>query len=647
MITHQVPVGLAGEHDLADASFALLMDTRAHRPELDLAAGFLLIGADARDGGPELLRILVLGVDHAGAAREGGFELLRLADDDDDLGLAGALRLEGGDLGGLFLVRQERPAERLAAELRDLFGEVAAETVQFADRDDEGSLEIGLQFAHFEARVTEATQLVAERGDVHRTFLGRGARHRGLAGDDVAFAVVEFDAQRLAETADDLGVQRPAVVGLLAVPGIMQTLVEFLVLGLPQDRAGLHQRPVDVFAAEADERQAAAGGLESVDETTLLAFGRLALVEDYAVAGLERAFEAHRHAVRGDVNDRAEVGAALLPEAGVDELLIVDAAEPARMQAARERHLHRVVFLLTDLERGTVGIGALDEGIPGGVHRATVGLRDGRHVFGGFETSFDLERTDAGADQVGHDFDAGEVLRGEEVGLVAEIAAHAVDHEFVGQAAGLGAFAAIGRAAAERFARQALAGIGDAERAVHEDLEVEGGALGGLFRLHLLHLRDRDLTAEDGERGAETAGVIDARRARHRHLGRGMNREVGRDAADEAADAGVLDDGGVDARRDDRAERACGLGEFVGEDQRVEGHVALHAATVQIGHQFRQVSLFEVLGPHAGVEAADAEEHRVGAVLDRRADAVPFAGRGEDFGLTEGGEEAGGGHGDR
>jgi dimeric dUTPase (all-alpha-NTP-PPase superfamily) len=68
---------------------------------------------------------------------------------------------------------------------------------------------------------------------------------------------------------------------------------------------------------------------------------------------------------------------------------------------------------------------------------------------------------------------------------------------------------------------------------------------------------------------------------------------------------------------------------------------------VQVGHELRQVGLFEVLGPDAGVEATDAEEYRVSAVLDRRADAVPFAGRGEDFGLTEGGEEAGGGHEDR
>ncbi len=384
-----------------------------------------------------------------------------------------------------------------------------------------------------------------------------------------------------------------------------------------------------------------------MDEAALLAFGRLALIEDHAVAGLEGSFETHRHAVRGDVDDRAEISAALLAEAGMDELLVVDAAEPARVETARERHLHRIVFLLPDLQGGAVGVGALGESVPGGVHRTTIGLRDGGDVFGGLQAALDLQGADAGADQVGHDLDAGEVLRGEEVGLVAEVADHAVDHEFVRQAAGLGAFAAIGRAATERFARQALAGISDAERAVDEDLEVQGGALGGLFRLHLLHLRNRDLAAKHGERSAEATSVIDARRARHRHLRRGVDREVGRDATDEAADAGVLDDGGVDAGRDDRAERARGLGEFVGEDQRIERHVALHAAAMQVGHELRQVGLFEVLSPDAGVEAADAEEHRVGAVLDRRADAVPFAGRGEDFGLTEGGEEAGGGHGDR
>jgi dimeric dUTPase (all-alpha-NTP-PPase superfamily) len=68
---------------------------------------------------------------------------------------------------------------------------------------------------------------------------------------------------------------------------------------------------------------------------------------------------------------------------------------------------------------------------------------------------------------------------------------------------------------------------------------------------------------------------------------------------------------------------------------------------MQIGHQLGQVGLLEILGPDAGVEAAYAEEDRVGPVLDRRTDAVPFAGGGEDFGLAKGSDEAGGGHEDR
>ena len=53
----------------------------------------------------------------------------------------------------------------------------------------------------------------------------------------------------------------------------------------------------------------------------------------------------------------------------------------------------------------------------------------------------------------------------------AQIDLPAIRDEIVRQTAGLGAFAAIGGAAAKRLARQALTGVGDAERAVHEHLE--------------------------------------------------------------------------------------------------------------------------------------------------------------------------------
>ena len=81
---------------------------------------------------------------------------------------------------------------------------------------------------------------------------------------------------------------------------------------------------------------------------------------------------------------------------------------------------------------------------------------------------------DAGADQIGQDVEAGEVLRAEQVAAVAEVDFLAVGDEVVGEAAGLGALAAVGGAAAEGFAGQALAGIRDAEGAVDEDLQRHG-----------------------------------------------------------------------------------------------------------------------------------------------------------------------------
>ena len=68
---------------------------------------------------------------------------------------------------------------------------------------------------------------------------------------------------------------------------------------------------------------------------------------------------------------------------------------------------------------------------------------------------------------------------------------------------------------------------------------------------------------------------------------------------------------------------------------------------MQISHEFREVGLLEILSSDAGVETTHAKEDGVSAILDRRADAVPFAGRGEDFRLTEGSNEAGSGHEDR
>lgn len=55
--------------------------------------------------------------------------------------------------------------------------------------------------------------------------------------------------------------------------------------------------------------------------------------------------------------------------------------------------------------------------------------------------------------------------------MFAEVLNDTIDNDFVGHAAGLGAFAAVGGALAEGFGGKALTGVGDAKCAVHKNFE--------------------------------------------------------------------------------------------------------------------------------------------------------------------------------
>ena len=70
---------------------------------------------------------------------------------------------------------------------------------------------------------------------------------------------------------------------------------------------------------------------------------RFAGVEDHAVAGFERSLEGDQHAVAADGADLAQVNAPFLAKTRMDQLLVVNASEPAGVQAAGERHFHFVL----------------------------------------------------------------------------------------------------------------------------------------------------------------------------------------------------------------------------------------------------------------------------------------------------------------
>ena len=153
--------------------------------------------------------------------------------------------------------------------------------------------------------------------------------------------------------------------------------------------------------------------------------------------------------------------------------------------------------------------------------------------------------------------------------------------------------------------------------------------------MDLFNLLERTFAREHDQAATQFAGELDAAGAGDRHLRRGMDREIGRKLADQPADANVLHDGGINARRDNRAQILFGFGQFVGKHERIESDITFDAAPVQELHQIRQVGFGEIARAHPGVELLQAEINRIRAVFDGGARAFPIAGRREQFGKAE------------
>jgi hypothetical protein len=539
--------------------------------------------------------------------------------------------LDGGDgrRPGPFLA--ELPAEGEGADFVEARDGLAADVVEFGDGQDDVAFQVVAEGSEAERGAAEAPELFPEAFLGERLAGGRGEGEAGFRPGHVAQGVAEHEGEGGSRAAVDFEIERAGLAGEIAGEGLLELAFEFRVAGLPNPVTGAHAREVDRTAEERERDLSArrTGGDDLENPATFLAFVGAPGVEDDAVAGLEGPLGAEPDALGPDPGHLSEVDAAFLAEAGVDEGLVVDAPEPPGVEAATERHLQFVGGRRSGRTRG--GVRPAEA-----IQRGAVDAGDAGDVLGGLQAALDLERRDAGTDEFGEDLESGEVLGAEEVASVAEIEGLAVGDQFVRKPAGLGALAAVGGASAERFAGEALAGVGDAEGAVDEDFEGQGRSALAEGVPDSGDFGDGILAGEDHELAAQFAHELDPGRAGDRHLGRGVDGEVRGEPPDQAADADILHDGGVDAGGDDRAEVVFGLGKFGREDQRVESDVAPDTAAMEPGHQFRQVDLGEVVGSEPGVETGEPEIDRVGTVLDRGADAVPIARRGEEFGAAGG-----------
>ena len=235
----------------------------------------------------------------------------------------------------------------------------AAEAVELADGENDGAFEVIVQIAKGERRAAEATELIAQALGGERLIFGGGERKGGGGLSDVAVGVAGDEGEGRAGVAVKFECDGARETDFLAFEGGAEFAVEGGVVGFPDELAGADAGPIDVAMAEAQEgvavgrrgffrthgrdARATRGQFDLVDAAALFALGGVAGIEDDAVAGLQRGGGAKGDRLTGDAENLAEQDAALGAEAAVGEFLIVDAAEPAGVLAAGERHLEFVV----------------------------------------------------------------------------------------------------------------------------------------------------------------------------------------------------------------------------------------------------------------------------------------------------------------
>ncbi len=509
-------------------------------------------------------------------------------------------------------------------------GERAAGSIEGRGRQEGGAVERERDLAELEGRVAQAIEARAQGGLVERGAVGAGEGGVHLDLGRGAALGHGGEAGALAEAAFQAHVDRDAVGGALQVLqdrslGRGVARAEHAAAGDLGGQAAVGAEPDLDLAAGGGAGRLAAVEREVPDAAADLALAGEPALDEQALAARERPRRAHDDELAAapahDAQRLAHLEAPVIAAPAVDEPPVIHAAQEARARAARE---HLQCGLARGLERrggGRRRDRRVDRGAVEADRRA--------HVLGALEPALDLHRGHAERDQIGDRGGRLEVLRGQEVGRVAEVAERAVDHEAVREAARLGAGAAVRAAAADRLAREALARVGDAERAVHEDLQLHGGRAADRG-----DLVDRELAGEDHARRAELLRELDGRGVGARHLRGRVDRQPGGERAGEAGEAEVLHDDRVGGGLGAGVDRGLDERQLVVEDQGVQGDVAAHPVVVQRAQRGAERGGVEVPRAGAGVQALQAEVDGVGARADGRGEGGLVAGGREDLGAV-------------
>ena len=180
----------------------------------------------------------------------------------------------------------------------------------------------------------------------------------------------------------------------------------------------------------------------------------------------------------------------------------------------------------------------------------------------------------------------------------------------VAQAAGLGTQAPVAAASAQNRGEKALSRVTHAQGAVAKNFDFNGGALADEF-----NGVPGELPGEDHTGHAQVGHLLHSVQVVNRHLGGGVDGQVGGGLAQHAQYAQILHQHRVHPQ-------GAGLGGALGGalhlpvgDQCVQGQVEPAPPQVAVGDRLGELLLAEIFRVAAGVEVAVTQVNRVGAVL--------------------------------
>ena len=630
-VSHEHGVGLLLEHQLEDAVLPRLVDSR--RRGADRAPR----RPDALDGIAVVTNVGEVGVNLADPRGQGRLDLPgRSAEEMEDriasrLGcfhLTPHRLIDPGDRPSR--PGADRPRHNADRRGQEAFDEIATELADHAQGEHRGADDPGFEVPQLERCAAEAAELVAEDVDGEGMAPGRLCRlvgrhdHRGAP-----VAESGLDTERLPLGHGDFQVDRLAAVELIEggperipQPGSQHRVIGFPD-GLPGEDGGelegtVSEGEVDPTALDGvGQRHAALENLVDAPPlgSVVAPAGR---IEGHAVAAFHRRDEIDRHPSPPHGNDRAEPDPAFGAARCRHEPLVLAAEKPAGGETAREGELHRLDVAGGE-RRPSPGHRPVD--------RPPVVADDVGDVFRGLQPPLDLQARDPSGEELRRQVVGGEILGGEEVALGPEIDVATIADQLVGEPARLGALAAVGTPPPEGLARQALPRVGHTQRAMNEHLQLHRRP-----PADRPDLVDRQLPGQHHAFHAEGLGQADRLGTRQRHLGGGMERQLGTAGPQEPGHADILDKHRIDPTAGNLPGQGLDLPELPVEGERVEGHIPSDAMAVEGLDQPGKVGNGEIGRPGPGVVAAiEAEVDGIGPVFDRRADAVPVPGRGEEL----------------